>query len=382
MLLTCLGVLAYGLGRERPHLVLIVVDSLRADARSDSIGAARTPNLDSLAREGLVFHEAFAHSPSSLPAMVSLLSGRHPHESRVTAQGQAVPQDVTLLAEHLGRRGYQTRASIARAALRPPAPGSGIDRGFARFDPGARDVEPAEEAARRAIAALDALDPQRPFFLLAHIADPHGPFETPQAGGEDPDTFMAVREQYKRAVEAADRAVGAILYELHRRGLFERSLVVVTSNHGLALGEHGRIGSGATLYDEALRVPLIVRLPRGEGCEELARLRHRMVRQADLAPTLLELLGLPALPGATGSSLFEPTEDPLLAQAHPPDAPGALLALRDPHYKLVLDVGRDETALFRLASDPLELDDVSSHQGHLRSEWREELSRLAGRRAR
>lgn len=379
MVLACLAVLAYGLGRERPHLVLIVVDSLRADARTDSVGAAATPNLDALARDGHVFNEAFAHSPAGLPAFVSLLSARLPHEARVTADGRAVPPDVTLLAQHLAARGYETRASFARTAFRPPAPGTGLDRGFARFDAGSDEVAPGEDAARRAVSALDALDPRRPFFLLAHIADPFGPFEA-NAGesGALAGSFTGAREQYRSAVEAADRAVGAILDELRRRDLYDRCVIVVTSNHGLALGEHGVVGAGVDLHDESLRVPLIVRLPQGRSDEALARRRHRLVRHVDVTPTLLELLGQPPLPGATGESLLQPGERLLFAEAHPPAAPATLRALRDSNYKLVLDVEAGKHTLFHLSSDPRELDDVYSHQGHLRRTWERDLAKIAG----
>lgn len=377
MVCACMGVVAYGLGRERPHLILIVVDSLRADARSNSIGAARTPNLDRLAREGAVFHEAFAHTPVTLPAFTALLSARLPHEARVHADGQTVPADVDLLATHLSRRGYQTRASLALASLKPQAPGRGIDRGFERFDPGTLAVAPADDAVARARALLDPIDPRRPFFLLAHVADTHGPFDVPSDPHAESGAFVGVRDAYRRAVEESDRAVGAILDELRQRGLYERSVIVVTSNHGLSLGEHGLVGSGASLHDALLRVPLILRLPKAREDERLTRQRLRLVRQIDVAPTLLDLLGQPPLPGATGVSLLEPAERVLLAEVRPPAVPRALLALRDQTYKLVLDAGADRMNLFSLSSDPLELDDVFTHQGHLRRQWQSDLKALA-----
>jgi choline-sulfatase len=377
------GVVAHGLTRDRPHLVLIVVDSLRADARSPSPGAAATPNLDRPAREGLVFHEAFAHSSADPPALLALLSARQPHEARAAGPGRPAPAEATLLAEHLLRRGYQTRASLVGPSSGPSsseAPGlaragEDLGRGFERLD--AHPPQGAPGAARRASRALEGLVPRKPLFLLVHVADPRGPFEIDAA---DPGSFVELRAQYRRAVEEADRAIGALLDELRRRGLYDRSLIVVTSNHGQALGEHGVVGSAVNLHDAMLRVPLILRLPQARASEPLARLRHRLVRHVDVVPTLLELLHQPPLPGATGRSLFEPGDRLLLAETRPPQAPATLFALRDASYKLVLDASAGKHSLFRLSSDPLELDDVFSHQGHLRSEWQRELAELAGPR--
>lgn len=161
----------------RTSLVLIVVDTLRADAVFDPEERYETPHLDRLAREGVPFARAFSAAPMTLPAHMSLFSSRPVHETGVLTNGQDVPVDLPLLAEWLAEHGYDTRAVLSMATLgvlngtRSPA------RGFAVYEMGPEELDPAESTFARLRASLAARDPARPLFLFAHFSDPHEPYE-------------------------------------------------------------------------------------------------------------------------------------------------------------------------------------------------------------
>ena len=188
------------------------------------------------------------------------------------------------------------------------------------------------------------------------------------------------RLRYRREVEAVDAAVGEILAELDRLGLYDDTLIVLTSDHGEALGEHGTMGHGASLYDEALRVPLFVKPPAGSAlAEPLEAGRDRLARLIDVAPTMLDLLGLNPLRGATGTSLLRSEPRILMAETRSGDPERLLYALRDDRYKLVYFASENRFEMYDLAQDPTELDDVFRTQGHLRAEWQQRLKTLVRR---
>jgi len=471
-------VLLMGLLRgERPNVVVIVVDTLRADAVSMELGNDETPHIAELAAEGTHFPLAFSHAPMTLPAHASLFSGRHPYETGVYNNGEEVPDDVPLLAEVLSSRGYQTAAAVSLATLWPLGDRRGLDRGFDTFDTGSIEVSPADETTKRISSVLDKLDTDRPFFLFAHLADPHEPYrehapwfqgdvqsnraevsidgtsigvistsnarwweqaveltpgeheivlrsdnpfklrsfgasgssgdlETILAEGElltassrvslrvqnsstdtdvvnlrlwlnDVPETKSIRGRYASEVRAADAAIGKLIAQLRERGMYDNTIFVVTSDHGEALGERGIVGHVINLYDELLHVPLVIRLPWGERDERLKAADGNIVRHVDLAPTLLDYLNIDGLEGASGASLFRRAERVLIAETHPPEAPKTLMAMRDATYKLVFDPEEDSFQMFRLGPDPLELDNVFRHQGHLRKTWELVLRKLA-----
>lgn len=192
-----------------------------------------------------------------------------------------------------------------------------------------------------------------------------------------PDVSQA-RARYRHEVEAVDRALGELIQGLRERGVYDQTLIVVTADHGEALGEHGQIGHGQNLYDEVLRVPLIVKPQR--GCDDfpaLAKLKHAPVRQMDIVPTALELLGLRGLPGAEGQSLLVEADRTHFAEIHPPEAAHSMLCRRDERYKLVFTAGDNKWELYDVTADTLEADNVFEVQGHFRSNWQTELRQLA-----
>ncbi|MBI5362156.1 MAG: sulfatase [Planctomycetes bacterium] len=192
-----------------------------------------------------------------------------------------------------------------------------------------------------------------------------------------PDVAQA-RSRYRGEVEAVDAAVGELVKGLRERGVYDNTLIVFTADHGEALGEHGYIGHGQGLYDEVLRVPLIVKPQRGcGGFQALSKLEHAPFRQMDIVPTALDLMGLRSLPGAEGVSLLAQSDRTHFAEIHPPEAPNSILCRRDERYKLVFTSGIERWELYDVTADTLEVDNVFEMQGHFRATWQSELRQLA-----
>jgi arylsulfatase A-like enzyme len=193
------------------------------------------------------------------------------------------------------------------------------------------------------------------------------------------------RARYRLESGHTDIHVGRLLETLRRRGLYDSSLIVFTSDHGEALAEHGLTGHVATLYDELLHVPLIVKPPAGSPhVERLRAAAGRQVRLIDVMPTALELLGLPALPNARGTSLLAGgAPEPLLAETHAPLAPRTLFCLRDERFKLIYhppakhDSGDGRFELYDLTADARELQDLFEQRGTEFAQWQAELRRVA-----
>jgi arylsulfatase A-like enzyme len=198
-----------------------------------------------------------------------------------------------------------------------------------------------------------------------------------------PDEAEA-RARYALEVAHADRELGRLLDVLRAQDLYDATWIVVASDHGEALGEHGLTGHVDNLYDELLRVPLVIKPPAGSPHLETLRARAGdLVRLIDVAPTLLEGLALPALPEALGASLLAgPGGAPLLAETHAPAAPRTLFGLRDARHKLIFaptsrDGSPERFELYDLQSDPGELTDLFDTRGGEFAAWQAELRRIA-----
>jgi arylsulfatase len=162
-------------GQQRPSVVLIVVDTLRADAILDPGGLCATPSIDALAADGVGFTRSFSHAPMTLPSHTALFSSRPPFETGVLNNWQPVREDLPLLAEWLQDYGYQTRAVIGLGTL-DAHEASGLDRGFDDYDVEFWNMDEAPGVTSRLRTSIDQLDPERPFFLFAHFTDPHAPY--------------------------------------------------------------------------------------------------------------------------------------------------------------------------------------------------------------
>ena len=287
-----------------PNLLLITIDTLRADrvgAYGDGAGA--TPAIDALAREGWRFDPAVTPVPLTLPAHATILTGLEPPHHGVRGNGAfALPQAHHTLAEILRARGYATAAFIGAFPLDARF---GLDQGFDVYDDdvggGRGDFHYAERPATEVVAAairwLDARG-TTPYFAWVHLFDPHDPYEAEAA--------WAARfpgDPYRGEVAATDAAIATLFTSLRARGTWDDTSIVVTSDHGEALGDHGEQTHGFFIYESTTRVPLIVKPPaRYRGPR-----RSGPARLADVMPTALTLLGLPVPAGLSGVALTSST---------------------------------------------------------------------------
>jgi choline-sulfatase len=391
--LAALLALAAGAGAARPasppafsnppSLLLLTLDTTRADALG-CYGAARpTPALDGLAARGVRFARALTASPLTLPAHASLLSGLDPPAHGVHDNGAAVfPADIPTLATALAGRGYDTAAFVSSRVLDRRF---GLGRGFAVYDDrmAAEQIGeygyPERDARQVTAAALRWLErrprtPGRPAFLWVHFYDPHAPYQAPGAA-----PTRQARAAYAAEVVFMDREIGRLLAALPDRG---RWLVAAVGDHGEGLGEHGERGHGIFLYRASLEVPLLLAgpgVPAGQVVTETVAARR-------LAPTLLRLLGAPALKGAgaplPGLGLGKARPEAVYSETYlPATAYGwsPLTALSDARWRLIV-APRPE--LYDVVADPAERQNqIDRHRPEARR-LRDELAARAksGRR--
>ncbi len=281
-------------GARPRHLVLVTIDTLRADkVGAYGYDAARTPTIDALAAAGLRAERAFAAAPITLPSHASLLTGRYPPAHGARHNGMAMADDVPTLATALQAAGFATGAFVAAFPLDRRF---GLARGFDVYGdrlPRHADGRPADEREGQAVVdeALGWVRTvgDRRMFLWVHLFEPHAPYGRPGGG-----TSAAAR--YDGEVAEADRQVGRLLDGLG--ALRASTLVVVSADHGEAFGEHGEIGHSLFVYDTTLRVPLVLQGP-GVGPGVVAR----DVSLVDVAPTMLGLLGV-VVPAAIDGRAF------------------------------------------------------------------------------
>ncbi|MBA2305656.1 MAG: sulfatase-like hydrolase/transferase [Acidobacteria bacterium] len=271
-----------------PNVLLVTIDTLRAD-RIGAYGhaGARTPTLDRLAREGVRFADATAHAPLTYPSHVAILTGRYPGNFGVRLNGMTpLPDAATTLAERMRTAGLTTGAVLASVILDKS---SGLSQGFDDYDDAITgsnaamvvlaDLQRTAGAVTRTASGWIARQ-QSPWFLWVHYYDPHLPYAAPRASGR-----AATSDPYDAEVAYVDQQLGALLRTIDRT----RTAIVVTADHGEALGEHGEDDHGYFIYDATLRVPLIVAAP---GLTP--RVVTEQVRSIDIAPTVAGLAGVPS----------------------------------------------------------------------------------------
>jgi len=317
-------------GESRPNVLLITIDTLRAD-RLGCYGyaPASTPYLDRLAREGALFENAFCDVTWTTPSLASTMTGTYAVTHGVKSTYQRLPESAVTLAELFRDSGYGTAAVVGSF---PASSIFGLAQGFRDFNEDfnspvvrggkfegvrvplefherveeqrlflAKKAEgdayrPDADVTRAALQWIERHHGQ-PFFLWVHYFGPH------EKRDQGDDYFVAVNKglaAYDHDVTEADRAVGQLMERLRSMGLLDRTVVVVHADHGQSLNEHHYFGHGRFLYDEVLRVPLIVRYPPRVPPGRRVR---AFTRNIDIFPTILDLAGLPRFPGAEGRSL-------------------------------------------------------------------------------
>jgi len=291
------------------NVILITLDTTRAD-RMGFLRSRRglTPNLDALARQSAVFLRAYSQVPLTTPSHATILTGTYPQFNHVSDLGSPLEKDLPYLPEILRHHGYHTAAFVGSQVLDPKsASAPGFDRGFDTYDapfharrPGDDRYHSIERRGMEVVAqALGWLNrhPHGPFFLWLHFYDPHDPYDPPP-----PFKTRYASSPYDGEIAYVDSAVGRLLAALRTRGLYQDALLVVVADHGEAFGEHGELSHGLLLYDDTVHVPLLIKLP-GERAHHLAV--ESRVGLVDIAPTLLQELGISPPPVMQGTSLLE-----------------------------------------------------------------------------
>lgn len=306
-------------------IVLVTIDTLRSD-HLPAYGATGidTPNLDAVRRDGVLFERAYSPIPLTLPAHASLFTGRLPVDHGVRDNlGYELEVEATTLAERLTEAGYRTGGMVSSFVLRS---GTGIAQGFETFDDGvqvrsnaptSRSTRPGASTVEQARRWLESLDPEDRAFLFVHLYEPHAPYAPPPPFDE-----RYADAPYKGEIATADRDVGVLFETLRALGRYDGAVVVVTSDHGEGLGEHGEDQHGVLLYRESLQIPLLLKKPFGTEAGTSVAVP---VQLGDLFPTILEFAGLAASPAEerSGVSLVDPRslapERPLFAESFYPE---------------------------------------------------------------
>ena len=351
----------------RRNVVLISLDTLRAD-RVGVYGAYRpvTPAIDALAAGSVVFTEVWAPWPETSGSHMSLFTSRYPSEHGVTGFINAAPASIELLAERLRREGYLTRAFTEDGGVWAYA---GFARGFSAYsEHRSPDFVYRGEAAATFADATRWVEAHsaRTFFLFIHTYQVHAPYAPPRdyrtlfadIPGREPNGQAGNALDYDREVRFTDDQVGAFLATLRRLGLSERTIVILTSDHGEEFGEHGGTGHGRTLHREVLQVPLVVSAP---GLLRAAQVTTP-ASLLDVAPSVLELLDLAADPEHRGVSLVAAArgaaarvDRPIFSEVDRVDRnePIRFVAVRDRGRGAITDL-RDGSTRCYGAADPAE----------------------------
>ena len=370
---------AWGEDVSRPNVVLLSVDTLRAD-HLGCYGHERdtSPAVDAFAATGLLFEDTVCEVPLTSPSFGSMLSSRYPRETGTTRNGLRMPGHVPLVQERFRDAGYETFCAQSNWTLKAKL--SGLDRGFERYDDGfhkkrwgfIKAERVAEEVADTALALLESRDPARPFFAWIHFTDPHAPYtfhRKHNPAGKRP--FRQPREekvgiQYDSEVAYCDAHIARVLAALP-----ENTAVVFTADHGESLWEHDYLGHGRRIYQPGLHIPLAIRAPGLAPGRTAAP-----ARGIDIGPTLLGLAGIAPAEGMLGIDLLAAPPAPDRVRVVEtyggavPNLPGARAMMADAPpmrqgaiadgWKLILD--GDDAELFDLATDPGELENRSDFQ--------------------
>ncbi|MEE8429149.1 MAG: sulfatase, partial [Gammaproteobacteria bacterium] len=327
---------------ERPAILLITLDTTRADRLGIESSSVKTPHLKALAERGLYFTQAYSTTPTTLPSHTSMLTGLYPTEHGIRENGRRVGGQLKLLATRLKGLGYHTAAFVSGFPL---AQQFGLARGFDKYDDAFTGTANERSAALTTDAVLEYLQlPQAADFLWVHYFDAHAPYEPPE-----PFLSQYPDSPYSGELAYMDGEVGRFLSAFAARFSDRPRKIIVVGDHGEGLGDHGEALHGNLLYQATLRVPLII---AGDGITPGSVDRAVSVRQ--VFDTVLEWAGV------TGElSLLGSKREPVLAEALKP----YLQYGWQPQFMVVLDgikmIQSGDIEVFDLRSDPGETDNLA-----------------------
>jgi arylsulfatase A-like enzyme/Flp pilus assembly protein TadD len=379
-ILLCLAILLIPVGCQQqiskeqfPNIVLITLDTTRADALS-AYGnqIVKMPIVDTLAKQGLVWESCYSQAPITLPSHSSIFTSLNParHGVRNNNTYQLADTHVTL-AEQFKTMGFQTGAFIGSIILLGRY---GLNQGFDEYDDDIVHYEKREKnqiATRRADVVTDRAiawieqQEERPFFSWLHFYDPHWPYEPPSPFAE-----AYADAPYSGELAFVDLQIGRLIQHLKKQGVYDRTLIIITADHGEAFGAHGEETHGYFAYRSTTHVPLIFSRPF--TFEPGTRFNHD-VASIDIMPTLLELLGSQPSEDIDGVSLFSTAERQLYAEAMIPYENmycSPVHALRNQTHSYYLS-GEEE--LYDLRNDPDEKHNIIVQAPDALSELRRQM---------
>jgi arylsulfatase A-like enzyme len=387
--------------QDPPNVLLIVVDTLRADHLS-CYGSPRStsPAIDALAVEGARFTRAYATGPWTKPSIASIFTGLYPSTHGVTRIPRRLPEHIPTLAENLSSQGYATAGVVSHTLI---GSGYGFARGFDTYleseSRGAEHVS-TQAVTAQATGLLEELAAgDRPFFLFVHYFDPHYTYRRHPdygfaargagrlRGGESvralrrieasmtPEEIQLVRDLYDEEIRYTDEGIGRLLAALRERGPELRTWTFLMADHGEEFLEHGHLGHTRTLFEELVRVPLII---RGPGAPRGTRI-DRPVSLVSVFASILEIAGIEAGDTGPGPSLL-----PVLANGVDPSLPPPFFevdfvplleanadneshkrGLVTAEFKLIEDTTTGNRSLYDLGSDPGETIDLAEQRPEL-----------------
>jgi arylsulfatase A-like enzyme len=387
-------------GKGPRNVILIAVDTLRAD-RLSCYGYERptTPHLDALAADGVRFESVVSNCNWTCPSFASIFTGLVPSRHGVFSYGSRTPLPETLLtlAERFRNAGWATQAVV----YKPPLYDGGFEQGFDVAHNVPREAVRAEDNLTEALQWLEDAGPGRNYLFL-HFNDPHQPFTQPapfdRAFGGDPSQanvelpYSIYQDGYPRSekqrnvmrflydgeVNYVDDRIGAFLTALKERGLYDDAVIGFVSDHGEQLWEHGgfghgpAFGGGDALFDEVVRVPLIVK--PGAGKYARGTVIKTQVRGFDVTPTLMELAGLPEdtdMDARSLASFLQPDAKEAPDRIAVVETSGNRVAIRNQNWKYVLTYSSSpKENLYDLQSDPGEKEDVAEQNAEVVSTLR------------
>jgi arylsulfatase A-like enzyme/Tfp pilus assembly protein PilF len=360
-------------------VIIISIDTLRADhLPAYGYTGVRTPAVDAFRRDSMLFTNAYSHCPMTLPSHVSILTGLLPHQNGVRNNlGYAYDSSAHPgIMQSLKARGYETGAAVSAYVLRSA---TGLGPAFDFYDDelvtktnvGIGELSrPGTSTAAAAESWIEGRK-DKPFFLLLHLFEPHAPYEAPE-----PFRSEYASLPYDGEIAASDAIVGSFIAKLKALGIYDRALIILLSDHGEGLGDHGESEHGVFLYREVIHVPLMVKLPKGERANTTS---DAVVQLADVAPTIAAVTGASVPKDATGVSLVDAGalgarrvySETMLPRLHFgwSDLGSAIDATH--HY-----IRAPKAELYDLAADPGEKKNVISDQRRVYSDMRQYVESL------
>ena len=358
---------------EGAPVIIISIDTLRAD-RLPMFGYDRvaTPHLDKLRADAILYRNAYTHAPLTLPAHASLLTGVLPNEHGVRNNvGYALSEQYPTLQRSLKAKGYATGAAVSAYVLRGS---TGLSRDFDQYDDqiasrGDMAIGQVQRSGRVTAKIASRWIAERaanPFFYLLHIFEPHAPYQ-----GEEPFRSR-YRDPYDAEIATADAIVGEFLDQLRSTGVYDKAIIVLLSDHGEGLGDHGEPEHGIFLYREVVHVPLLLKLP---GSARRGQSVDSPVALIDVAPTIAALTGLSPMQSRHGVSLLQAQRERRVysESLYPRIHLGwsELRSLAGAQYQYI-EAPRAE--LYDVVEDPAERKNILADQRRVAARMRDELA--------